>query len=106
MNPTVTTHELSLGLDKNGKYVEANPNFVSASKGEKFSAKSDQGSYRVVFEPWPFQETRAKDTVDTDDELTFERLGEFEFYCYLTPTGSTSELGYPGNSGGRGIVRP
>ena len=106
MSTTIVTHELSLELDKKGKYVEAVPKFISAMKGEKFRAKADQGSFRVVFEPWPFGEFASKDTVDTGNEFTFERSGKFDFYCYLTPTGSNTELGYPGHSGGHGIVRP
>ncbi|SRR6266498_2659874 len=101
MNITIVKHKVDLELE-----VTATPNDLGEVwKGEKFQIKSDKGKFRVVFVPWPFMEARAEDTVDTDEELTFERSGKFEFYCYLTPTGET-EHGYGKNGGGHGIVRP
>lgn len=105
MNMTAVTHQVNIGIDKSGQYVTAKPYRVEANQGDKFTAKSDKGRFRLVFEPWPFKESSAKDTVDTGNEFTFERLGEFEFYCYLTPTGSTRELAYRKGDGGNGIVR-
>jgi hypothetical protein len=107
MNITIVKHKVDLGLDEEGKNVTATPNDLrEVWKGERFQIKSDKGKFRVVFVPWPFMEARPKDTVDTEEELTFERSGKFEFYCYLTPTGETSEHGYGKNGGGHGIVRP
>ena len=105
MNTTAVTHHVKLGVDKSGKYVLSDPYTVEAYQGDKFQAKSDEGKIRLVFEPWPFKEPSVKDTVDTQNEFTFEKLGKFDFYCYLTPHGSTQELGYKDGSGGNGIVR-
>ena len=105
MNITAVTHQVHIGIDKSGKYVTANPYEVEANQGDKFRARSDKGKFRLVFKPWPFTGSSANDTVDTEGELTFERLGKFEFYCYLTPTGSTTELAYRKGDGGNGIVR-
>jgi len=107
MNITIVKHTVDLGLDEQGKNVTAKPNALGEVwKGERFQIKSDKGKFRVKFDPWPFMETRAENTVCKEEELTFERSGKFEFYCYLTPTGETSEHGYGKNGGGHGIVRP
>jgi hypothetical protein len=109
MSITIVTHEVSLGIgkDKQGEYVIATPNEIDARKGEKLRIKSKQGDFRVVFVPWPFKEPSVKDTVDTDQEFTFEKSDvKFEMFCYLTPTGRTKELGYRKDSGANGIVRP
>jgi plastocyanin len=106
MNTTTVTHKVNIGLDRNTGNVIAIPNHLKVRKGEKLHISSDKGKFRVVFEPWPFTQASAKDTVDTEGELTFERTGDFTFYCYLTPTGETSERTYPQGRGGDGNVTP
>ena len=102
---TAVTHQVILRVDESGKYVTAKPKRIEAVRGDKFQAQSKEGKIRLVFEPWPFKEPSVNDTVDTQNEFTFEKLGDFEFYCYLPPYGSTTELAYAEGSGGNGIVR-
>jgi len=105
MNSTVVIHDVYIGVDESGTYVTAAPKKIEASQGDKFRAQSDKGTFWLKFEPWPFKEPSATDIVDTTNEFTFHKLGRFEFYCYLTPTGSTTQLRYREGDGGNGIVR-
>jgi plastocyanin len=106
MNTTTVTHKVNIGLDRNTGNVIAIPSDLKVRKGEKLQISSNKGKFRVVFVPWPFTQASVKDTVDTENELTFKTSGDFTFYCYLTPTGETKERTYPQGGGGHGNVGP
>ena len=87
-------------------------NLVDVPNGDTLEISSTDGTFRIVFEPWPFAEpANAKKEVTESIPLTFQNKStvadlKFEFYCYITPTGSNVEKGYPGADGGRGNVKP
>jgi plastocyanin len=106
MSMTMVVHKVEISLE--GENVKADPNTLDNDvwKGHKLQINSNHGSHRVVFKPWPFEEKEPKDGIVTNDEFTFERSGEFEFFCYFTPEGEVREHTYPKAGGGHGIVRP
>jgi hypothetical protein len=76
--------------------------------GDTLQINSSDGTFRIVFKPWPFEGQEHE--VTTDAPLTFQNKGEdqlsFQFFCYITPNITGEEVGYPGTSGGHGSVNP
>ena len=109
MNTTIVGHKVK--IERDGNHVIANPNTLDVKKGDTLQISSTDGKFRVVFVPWPFADKEEPKGVESKDEvLTFERLGDFTFFCYLTPPGGSeltyamSPEGHP--DGGRGNVHP
>jgi plastocyanin len=110
---TMVVHKVDISL--NGEYVVARTEDLDGKpddldkevwKGQKLQINSNQGTHRVVFDPWPFAEKEQKEGIVTSEEFTFERSGSFKFYCYFTPGGG-HEHGYDkATGGGHGVVRP
>ena len=104
MNTTIVGHKVK--IERDGNYVIAKPNTLNVKKGDTLQISSTDGTFRVVFDPWPFAEKKEADGVESMDKvLTFERIGDFTFLCYLTPTGEKKEITYDKN-GGNGNVSP
>jgi plastocyanin len=104
MNTTIVGHKVK--IERDGNYVIAKPNILDVKKGDTLQIISTDGRPRVEFNPWPFAETEEAHGVESMDEvLTFEKIGDFTFLCYLAPTGEKKEITYYKN-GGNGNVRP
>jgi plastocyanin len=110
MYTTIASHKVKIERDRD--YVIANPKTLDVKKGDTLQISSADGKFRVVFVPWPFAEKEeAKGVKSKDKVMTFERIGDFTFFCYLTPPGATRELEYrkgvAGHAdGGNGNVKP
>jgi len=110
MNTTIVGHKVK--IERDGNYVIAKPNTLNVKKGDTLQISSTDGRPRVEFKPWPFAEKKEAHGVESmDTVLTFERIGDFTFLCYLTPTGENRALKYregPGGHayGGHGNVSP
>jgi plastocyanin len=109
MNTTIVGH--SVKIEHDGNYVIANPKTLDVKRGDTLQISSTEGNFRVVFEPWPFAEKQEAHGVEgTDKLMTFEKIGDFSFFCYLTLPGATHEIGYKmiaGHpDGGNGNVKP
>jgi len=110
MNTTIVGHKVK--IERSGDHVIAKPKILDVKKGDTLQISSTDGTFRVVFDPWPFAEKKEADGVESMDKvLTFERIGDFTFLCYLTPTGENRALKYregPGGHayGGHGNVSP
>jgi hypothetical protein len=110
MNTTIVEHKVTIA--RSGDHVIAKPNVLDVKKGDTLQIGCSVGTFRVKFDPWPFAEKEEADGVASKNKvLTFERLGDFLFFCYLTPPGATRALtyltspeGHP--DGGRGNVHP
>ena len=108
---TATLHKLAIKYD--GTNAVAIPtNLVDLPNGDLLEISSTDGTFRIEFDPWPFAEpANADKEVTNSSPLTFQNKStvadlEFKFDCYITPTGSNVEVGYPGAYGGRGNVKP
>ena len=110
MNTTMVGHNVK--IERDGNYVIANPKILDVKRGDTLQISSTDGKFRVVFKPWPFAEKEETHGVeDKDKVLIFERIGDFSFFCYLTPPGATGELEYRKGlgdhaDGGNGNVKP
>lgn len=109
MNTTIVGHTVT--IVRQGGHVIADPQTLDVKKGDTLQIGSTEGTFRVVFVPWPFGEKEeAKGVENKDKVLTFDKIGAFDFFCYLTPPGgtelkyATSPDGHPG--GGHGNVHP
>jgi hypothetical protein len=94
-----------------GSAVAVPADLDGMGNGDTLQFNSSDGTFRIVFEPWPFAEpANTKKEVTTSEPLTFQNPGPdllpFNFYCYITPTKMAVEVGYPGTSGGSGNVKP
>lgn len=105
MNTTIVGHTVTLELN-----VIAKPKVLDVKKGDTLQIGCTDGTFRVKFEPWPFAEKKEADQVRKEEVLTFDKIGDFSFFCYLTPPGGSevtyaiSPEGHP--DGGRGKVHP
>jgi plastocyanin len=109
MSTTIVGHTVT--IERNGDHVIAKPKVLDVKKGDTLQIGCTDGTFRVKFDPWPFAEKMEADGVANKDKvLTFEKLGDFLFFCYLTPPGGSeltyamSPEGHP--DGGRGNVHP
>ena len=105
-----TLHQVLLKV-KTGHAIAVPSELNLMDNGDTLQFHSTDGTFRIVFEPWPFAErANPKNEVTTSAPLTFHNPGpdvlSFDFYCYVTPAGTTKEVGYPGTSGGNGSVKP
>ena len=109
MNTTIVGHTVK--IERKGGHVIAEPKTLDVKKGDTLQVSSTDGTFRVVFDPWPFAEKKeAKGVANKDKVLTFDKIGYFDFFCYLTPPGG-SELKYAMSpeghqDGGHGNVHP
>jgi hypothetical protein len=108
----VTTHH-KVALKLQAGQVVADPSrLLDMPNGDTAQFDSTDGSFRIVFKPWPFAEpANPSNDVTTNRTLTFQNKSAvdlllFEFFCFITPTGTSLEVRYPGTSGGNGSVRP
>jgi len=105
MDSTIVGHKVK--IERDGDYVTANPKNLDVRRGDTLHIRSTHGKFRVKFVPWPFAEKEEVDGVEgTDKVMTFERIGDFTFLCYLTPPGETRALSYGKGGGGNGNVKP
>jgi hypothetical protein len=118
MNPTIVGYKMKLEVKTEPqpsqqathvKHVIATPNLLNVMQGDTLQISSGHGTFRVVCVPWPFREPEHE--VKTEEVLTFEKSGDSTLFCYITPTGATSELGYKAGPKGEAdgahvIVRP
>ena len=104
-----TLHKVALKLQAG--HVVADPSqLLDMPNGDTCQFDSTDGSFKVVFKPWPFAEpANPNNDVTTNAALTFQNktadVLSFDFYCYITPTGGV-QASYRGTSGGNGSVRP
>jgi plastocyanin len=112
MNTTIVGHTVT--IVRQGGHVIAEPKTLDGKKGDTLQIGSTEGTFRVVFVPWPFAEREEANGVENKDNkhkvLTFDKSGAFDFFCYLTPPGGT-ELKYAKRpdghpDGGHGNVHP
>jgi hypothetical protein len=105
-----TTHKVA--LKHQGGQVLADPSqLLDMPNGDTAQFDSTDGTFRIIFKPWPFAEpANPNNEVTTNRVLTFQNKTAvdllFEFFCFITPTGTSAEIRYPGTSGGNGSVRP
>jgi hypothetical protein len=108
MNTTIVEHTMTIEL--NGEHVIAKPKVLDVKKGDTLQIGCKNGTFRVKFDPWPFSQKKKADEVMNEEVLTFDKVGYFDFFCYLTPLGGSehtyaiSPEGHP--DGGRGNVHP
>jgi plastocyanin len=108
MNTTIVAHTVK--LEPKGGHVIADPKTLDVKKGDTLQISSTEGTFGVVFKPWPFAEKKEADEVTSEKVLTFDKIGYFDFFCYLTLPGGkklvypTSPEGHP--DGGHGNVHP
>lgn len=105
-----TLHKVALKFQA-GQVVADPSQLLNMPNGDTVQFDSTDGSFRIVFKPWPFVEpANPNNEVTTSGALTFQNKSAvdllFEFFCFVTPTGTSVEAKYPGTSGGNGSVRP
>ena len=105
-----TLHQVAI-KHQAGQALAVPSNLVDMPNGDTVQFNSSDGTFRIIFKPWPFKEpANPGNEVTTSDPLTFQNKGVvdllFEFLCFITPTGTNVEARYPGTSGGHGNVKP